>query len=140
MLEAKTISQGYAGLTMFDATQNIEENLLEMSEYIKNVNTGEVTYAVRDSVYNGIEIKKNQFMGIVNGKIVTSNETKLEACEIILKEMIDDRTEIVTIMHGSDVSDKEANELTDYIDNNFSVEIEVIDGGQDIYSYIITVE
>ncbi len=140
VLEAKTISQGYAGLTMFDATQNIEENLLEMSEYIKNVKTGEVTYAVRDSVYNGIEIKKNQFMGIVNGKIVTSNETKLEACEIILKEMIDDRTEIVTIMHGSDVSDKEANELTDYIDNNFSVEIEVIDGGQDIYSYIITVE
>lgn len=54
--------------------------------------------------------------------------------------MVDDRTEIVTIMHGSDVSEKEVNELTDYIDNNYSVEIEVIDGGQDIYSYIITVE
>ena len=140
VLEAKTISQGYAGLTMFDATQSIEENLEEMSEYIKNVKTGEVTYAVRDSVYNGIEIKKDQFMGIVDGKIVTSNEAKLEACERILKEMIDDRTEIVTIMHGSDVSEKEVNKLTDYIDNNYSVEIEVIDGGQDIYSYIITVE
>jgi DAK2 domain fusion protein YloV len=58
VLKAKTISQGYAALTMFDATQDIESNIAEMSDYIKNVKTGEVTYAIRDSVFNGIEIKK----------------------------------------------------------------------------------
>ncbi|MBN2541221.1 MAG: DAK2 domain-containing protein [Bacilli bacterium] len=140
VLEAKTISQGYAGLTMFDATQSIDENLEEMTDYICNVKTGEVTYAVRDSVYNGVEIKKDHFMGIVNGKILTSNETRLQTCEHILSEMVDDRTEIVTIMYGTDVTDDEVAELEDHLNERYSVEVEVIAGGQDIYSYILTVE
>lgn len=140
VLEAKTISQGYAGLTIFDATQSIEENLEEMTGYIKTVKTGEVTYAVRDSIYNGVEIKKDHFMGIVNGKILTSNETRLQTCEHILSEMVDDRTEIVTIMYGTDVTDDEVAELEDHLNDKYSVEVEVIAGGQDIYSYILTVE
>ncbi len=140
VLKAKTISQGYAGLTMFDATMDIDENLEEMNNYIQNVKTGEVTYAIRDSVYNGVEIKKDHFMGIFDGKIVTSNETRLQTCEHILREMIDKRTEIVTIMYGVDVDENEVSELETYLDDNFSVEVEIISGGQDIYSYIITVE
>lgn len=140
VLEAKTISQGYAGLTMFDATQDIEANLQEMNGYIKNVKTGEVTYAIRDSIYNGIEIKKNHFMGIFNGKIITSNETRIETCEHLLNAMVDEDTEIVTVMYGADVTDEEVKVLNDYTEKNFNVETEVIKGGQDIYSYIITVE
>lgn len=78
VLEAKTISQGYAGLTMFDATQSIEENLEEMSEYIKNVKTGEVTYAVRDSVYNGIEIKKTNLWVLLMGKSLLAMKQNLK--------------------------------------------------------------
>ena len=140
VLQAKTISQGYAGLTMFDATMDIEENLEEMNTYIQNVKTGEVTYAIRDSVYNGVEIKKDHFMGIYDGKIITSNETRLETCEHILREMIDDRTEIVTIMYGSDVTADEVSDVENFLNDKYSVEIETINGGQDIYSYIITVE
>ena len=140
VLQAKTISQGYAGLTMFDATQGIEENLEEMNDYINSVKTGEVTYAVRDSVYNGVEIKKDHFMGIYAGKIITSNETRLQTCEHILQEMIDDRTEIVTIMYGADVNEGEVTEIEEFLSKNYSVEVEVIAGGQDIYSYIMTVE
>jgi len=140
VLEAKTISQGYAGLTMFDATQSIDDNLNEMNQYIQNVHTGEVTYAIRDSVYNGVKIQKDHFMGIVNGKIITSNETRLHTCEHILKEMIEDRTEIVTIMYGADVTEEEVSELEAHLDEAYSVEVEVISGGQNIYSYIITVE
>lgn len=140
VLEAKTISQGYAGLTMFDATQSIDDNLDEMNQYIQNVHTGEVTYAIRDSVYNGVKIQKDHFMGIVNGKIITSNETRLHTCEHILKEMIEDRTEIVTIMYGADVTEEEVSELEAHLDEAYSVEVEVISGGQNIYSYIITVE
>ncbi|MBI9010275.1 MAG: DAK2 domain-containing protein [Tenericutes bacterium] len=140
VLAAKTISQGYAGLTMFDATLDIESNLEEMNEYIKNVKTGEVTYAIRDSVYNGIEIKKDHFMGILNGKIITSTETRVETCEHLLRDMIDSETEIVTVMYGADVTDKEVSDLEKYVAKTFEVEVEIINGGQNIYSYILTVE
>jgi len=140
VLKAKTISQGYAGLTMFDATLDIDENLQEMNNYIQNVKTGEVTYAIRDSIYSGVEIKKDHFMGIFDGKIITSNETRLQTCEHILKEMIDERTEIVTIMYGSDVDENEVEEVENFLSKNYSVEVEIISGGQDIYSYIMTVE
>lgn len=140
VLKAKTISQGYAGLTMFDATMDIDENLEEMNGYIDNVKSGEVTYAIRDTKYNGIEIKKDHYMGIVDGKIVSSNETRLETCEHILEEMVDEDTEIITIMYGSDVSEDEMDLLRAYIEDHFDIELEAINGGQEIYSYIITVE
>jgi DAK2 domain fusion protein YloV len=140
VLKAKTISQGYAGLTMFDATLDIESNLEEMNSYIENVKTGEVTYAIRDSKFNGIEIKKDHFMGIMNGKIITSTETRVETCEHLLRDMIDEDTEIVTVMYGSDITTEEVNELEKYVEKTFEVEVEIINGGQDIYSYIITVE
>lgn len=140
VLEAKTISQGYAGLTMFDATQSIDDNLDEMNQYIQNVHTGEVTYAIRDSVYNGVKIQKDHFMGIVNGKIITSNENRFQTCQHILREMINDRTEIVTLMYGAGVTEDEVSELEAHLEETYSVEVEVIDGGQNIYSYIITVE
>jgi dihydroxyacetone kinase-like predicted kinase len=140
VLKAKTISQGYAGLTMFDATLDINSNLEEMNEYIKNVKTGEVTYAIRDSVYNGLEIKKGHFMGILNGKIISSTETRTQTCEHLLKGMIDEDTEIITVMYGDDVTAEEVNDLEKYVADTFNVEVEIINGGQNIYSYIITVE
>jgi len=132
VMESKTISQGYAGLTMFDATQSIDDNLDEMNQYIQNVHTGEVTYAVRDSVYNGVKIKKDHFMGIVDGKIITSNETRFQTCQHILREMVDDRTEIVTLMYGEDVTEDEVSELETYLGDTYSVEVETIRGGQSI--------
>ncbi|MCK4551373.1 MAG: DAK2 domain-containing protein [Tenericutes bacterium] len=140
VLKAKTISQGYAALTMFDATQDIDANLDEMSEYIKNVKSGEVTYAIRDSVFNGIEIKKDHFMGIVNGDLITSNHTRLDTCEELLKNMVDEDSEIVTVMYGEDVTKEEVATLEEYVSKTFQVEVEVIRGDQKVYSYIITVE
>ena len=140
VLKAKTISQGYAALTMFDATLDIDSNLEEMSEYIKNVKSGEVTYAIRDSKINGLEIKKDHFMGIVDGKLITSNETRLETCEHLLRDMIDEDSEIVTVMYGEDVTEDEVAKLEKYVNETFHVEVEVIRGDQSIYSYIITAE
>lgn len=140
VLPAKTISQGYAALTMFDATQDIETNLNDMSSYMSNVKTGEVTYAIRQSVNNGKQINKDDFMGIYNGKIEVSLPNRLDATKELLKAMIDDRSEIVTLMVGKDVEESEVSEITNMIEEDFSVELEVIQGGQDIYSYIISVE
>lgn len=140
VLKAKTISQGYAGLTMFDATMDIDENLDEMTEYIEGVKSGEVTYAVRDTKFSGMEIKKDNFMGIYNGKITTSEETRVETAEALIKQMIDEDSEILTLMYGKDINKEELSNLQAYIEENFDIEVEAINGGQDIYSYIITVE
>ncbi len=140
VLKAKTIAQGYAALTMFDATQDIETNLADMGDYIQNVKTGEITYAIRDSKNNGVEIIKDDFMGIMDGKIIFSHKHRMEAAKELLKQMIDERSEIITIMFGKDVTEEEAEDLKQHAEDEFETEVEVINGGQNIYSYIISVE
>ena len=141
VLEAKTIAQGYASLTMFDANQELEENLKEMQELINNVKTGEVTYAVRDTDFKGVQIKKDEFIGIANGEIVTSNVERIETVCNLVEQLVDEDSEIVTIMYGETVTPKELEELSLKIDTHYpDVEVEVIEGNQDIYSYIIAVE
>ena len=140
VLPAKTIAQGYASLTMFDGTQSVDQNLKDMINHIKRVKTGEVTYAIRESVNKGQKIAKNDFMGIFNGEIVTSVKNRFDAIVSLFKSMIDNTSEIVTIMYGKDVNEDEIEEVKEVLENGYSVEVETIDGGQDIYSYIISVE
>lgn len=141
VLPAKTISQGYAALTMFDGTQDLDRNLEDMTEHMNHVKTGEVTYSIRDSVNNGIAIKKDDFMGIFDGEIVASLPSRAETVEKLLEAMIDGDSEIVTIMYGKDVDDPEIASLLEKTERaHRSLEIETIAGGQDIYSYIISVE
>ena len=140
VLPAKTIAQGYAALTMFDGTMDIDQNINDMSAHIKNVKTGEITYSIRDSVNNGVAIKKDDFMAIFDGTIVASVASRQEAAECLLDAMVDDSSEIVTIMFGKDVPAEEIDALVGKLADRSSVEVETIDGGQDIYSYIISVE
>jgi len=140
VLPAKTISQGYAALTMFDGTMDIDQNIRDMSKHIQNVKTGEITYAIRDSVNNGVEIKKDDFMGILDGEIVISTPNQKEAIVTLLEKMIDDDSEIVTIMYGKDAIKEEVDFIVKKLESDSHVEIETIDGGQDIYSYIVSVE
>ncbi|MFA5466230.1 MAG: DAK2 domain-containing protein [Candidatus Izemoplasmatales bacterium] len=140
VLPAKTIAQGYASLTMFDSTQDIDQNLDDMQGHLKNVKTGEVTYAIRQSTNNGLLIDKGDYMGIYDDKIVSSHKERYETVWSLLKSMVDDKAEIITIMVGLDVPDEETNRLEKSVRNEFGVEIEVIKGGQEIYSYIIAVE
>jgi hypothetical protein len=140
VLKATTVAQGYSALTMFDATEDIETNLGEMTSYIGNVKTGEVTYAIRDSKNNGLEIKKDDFMGLYNGKIVLTKPTRIETAIALVEEMVEERSEIITIMYGKDVEEDEVNQLVEAIEENHEVEVDLIKGGQEVYSYIISVE
>ncbi|MDZ4195850.1 MAG: hypothetical protein U1C51_01220, partial [Candidatus Izemoplasmatales bacterium] len=133
-------AQGYASLTMFDATQSVDQNLKDMTNHLKRVKTGEVTYAIRESVSKGNKIAKDDFMGIFNGEIVVSVKNRIEAIINLFKSMIDSNSEIVTIMYGKDVDNDEIEEVKEVLESGYSVEVETIDGGQDIYSYIISVE
>ncbi len=141
VLPAKTIAQGYASLTMFDSNQGLEENLKEMNDLIANVKTGEVTYAVRDTEINGVKIAKDEYMGIANGNIVCSHKERDLTVNHLVDSLIDEDAEIVTIMFGKGVEEKELEELGLYLDQKFpEIEVEFIDGNQDIYSFIIAVE
>jgi|LGVE01.1.fsa_nt_gb DAK2 domain fusion protein YloV len=141
VLPAKTIAQGYASLTMFDSNQELEQNITEMKELIANVKSGEVTYAVRDTEYKGITIKKDEFIGIANGEIITSNVKRVETICALVKELISEDSEIVTVMYGKDVLPEELETVMLCVDTHYpEVEIETIKGNQEIYSYIVAVE
>ena len=140
VLKAKTVAQGYSALTMFDATQQIENNINEMSEYLTKVKTGEVTFAIRDSKNNGVDIAKDDFMGIYDGKIIYSNPDRESTVKELISKMADSNSEIITIMYGKDVDKSEVDEIVEFINDEFGFEADIINGGQEIYSYIISLE
>ncbi len=141
VVPAKTIAQGYASLTMFDANQELEENLAEMQELIENVNSGEVTYAIRDTEYKGIKIKKDQFIGIANGDIVTAVDSRQDAVNNLIKELVHDDSEIITIMYGNEVDEEELEAVNLHLNSHYpDLEVELIEGNQAVYAYIIAVE
>ncbi len=141
VLPAKTIPQGYASLTMFDSNQSLEDTVEEMKELIDHVKTGEITYAVRDTQVNGMSIKKDDYIGLAEGDIVATHKDRFETAKALLEKIIDDESEIVTIMFGTSVDRKEADKLADFINETFSeVEVDIISGKQDIYAYLFAVE
>lgn len=141
VLRAKTIAQGYASLMAFDPQNDIEQNFDEMTEAIKHVRTGEVTYAVRDTEFKGVKIAVGDYMGISDGEIVVSVKERIEATKTLLEKIIDEDSEIVTIFYGANTTEEEVEILEEYIEElNEDVEVEPIEGNQDIYSYIIAVE
>ena len=140
VLKAKTIAQGYASLMVYDLNANVDENLEAMQEAVQNCHSGEVTYSIRDTEINGVTIKSGDFMGIADGKIVVSTTTCEDATKALLSNIVSEDSNIVTIFVGKDAQDDVA-QFEDLIHEiNEDIEIEVILGKQDIYSYIIAVE
>lgn len=141
VLKAKTIAQGYASLMAFDSQNELDQNFEDMSEAIANVQTGEVTYAVRDTEIKGVKIKAGDYMGICNGEIVVSVKERLDATLILLDKCINEESSIVTVFCGEGSTDDEVESIKEHCyELNEDVEVEVIEGNQDIYSYIIAVE
>ncbi|MCK5388796.1 MAG: DAK2 domain-containing protein, partial [Candidatus Izimaplasma sp.] len=141
VLPAKTIAQGYASLTMFDANAELAANVAEMEELIAHVKSGEVTYAVRDTEYKGIKIIKDEFIGIAQGEIITSNVERKDTVIALFDGLIDEESEIITVMYGKTVNKEELEQVMLYLEEHYSeVEVELVKGNQEIYSYIIAVE
>lgn len=141
VVATKTIPQGISAMLAFNSEASIDDNQTAMDEARKHVKTGQITYAVRDTQIDGITIEKDSFMGINEGKIVTTHKEKVEAVKLLLKELITDEDEILTILQGEDVEEEEVTELVDYIEATYEdIEVEVHNGNQPIYSYIFSVE
>ena len=141
VLKAKTIAQGYASLMTFDAEADMETNLAAMTEAVEHVKTGEVTYSIRDTEIGGVKITAGDFMGIANGEIIVSTKNQMDALKELLKPLIDEESQIVTFFCGKDASSEEVDLLEDLCKEfNSSIEVEIVEGKQDIYSYIVAVE
>jgi uncharacterized protein len=141
VVATKTIPQGISALLAFHPDEDLEANKNNMVEASSHVKTGQITYAVRDTQIDGIHIENGNFMGIADGKIVTSHKDRFEAVKELFKDLITEDDEILTILYGEDVEEAEVNQLVSFIEENYEdVEIEVHDGKQPIYSYIFSVE
>ncbi|WP_458110468.1 DAK2 domain-containing protein [Bacillus sp. PK6-013] len=141
VIPTKTVPQGMAALLAFNPALGADENEAAMLGAIGEVKSGQITYAVRDTNIDGIDIKKGDFMGILNGKIVETASDQLAAAKKLLAGMIDEDSEIVTVIKGEDAPEEEAEELAAFISETYEdVEVEVHDGKQPLYSYILAVE
>ena len=141
VIPTKTVPQGITALVNFIPDFSAEENKETMTAELANVKTGQVTYAVRDTEIDGKTIKQDDYMGIGDSGILSVGQDLKETTLEMLDEMIDEDSAIVSIYYGSDSSMENAEELSACIEEKYpDVEIEINDGGQPIYYYVISVE
>lgn len=141
VLPTKTIPQGIGALLEFDESYNVEENEENMIDAIQDVKTGLVTFATRDTTINHLEVKKDSFIGLDDETIVTTSNNKLQVVEQLLENIVDEEDEIVTIFYGEDVSKEEVEQLEEKFTTTYDeIELEIHEGNQPIYSFIIMVE
>ncbi|WP_273796714.1 DAK2 domain-containing protein [Bacillus sp. AGSP2] len=141
VIPAKTVPQGMSALLAFNPDQEAEANEANMLSAIQQVKSGQVTFSVRDTHIDGKDIKKGDFMGILNGTIIGTSENQLSAAKMLLSEMIGEDDEIVTILYGEDASQEEAEQLEAFLSEKYEeIEVEIHNGKQPLYSYIVSVE
>lgn len=141
VIPTKTIPQGVTALVNYIPDHSAEENKEQMMAEIENVKTGQVTYAVRDTEIDGKTIKQNDFMGIGDKSILSVGTDLMATTLEMVDAMVDEDSAIVSIYFGSDSDEDSANELAAAIEEKYpDVEVEVNDGGQPIYYYVISVE
>lgn len=141
VVHAKTIAQGMSAMLEFNPEADLAENQANMEGNLDMVKSGEVTNAVRDTTIDGQTIKKDDFMGIVDGKIVnTAADVKTAAIEMV-KQMLDEDSEIVTILYGVDGDKETAEAIKEAIlAVDDELDVQIYDGGQPVYPYLISVE
>lgn len=141
VLKTKSIAQGYSSLMAFDPTQELDDNIEEMTAIVENMRSAEITYAVRDTEINGVKIKNGEFIGITKGKILVSTPSRIKTAQKLLDDMINEDREIITIFHGVDAQEDEVLAVVEYAKKlNPDIEVDLINGKQEIYSFIIAVE
>src|SRR5690606_6429321 len=141
IIPTKTIPQGIASLFVFNEDVDFETNERVMANAINQVKSGQVTYAVRDTVVNDVMIKKGDYLSIFEKEIVATSTDSVQALEKLLKQMIDDESELVTIIYGEDVKEAEVETIECMLENGFSeLEYEIHEGNQPVYSFIVAVE
>lgn len=142
VLPTKTIPQGISALMAFDESNNFTDNRMEMTKAIERVSTGQVTFAARDSEYEGHNIKKGEVMAFNNGKLQFTERDVNKAAYKLAKKMTKNDTSYITVIYGADVTEEQAESLMQTLEARLGnkAEIMLVNGGQPVYYYIISIE
>lgn len=142
VIPSKTIPQGLVAAMMFNPSMDYQANVDEMSRALDSVRTGQVTFAIKDTSVDGVEVHKDEYIGIVDKKIVTSRQSKVEAAEELVSRMVDELTSIITVLIGEDVTAEENKEFAKFLHDKYGqdIDIDIKQGDQPVYSFIIGIE
>ena len=142
VLQTRTIPQGVSAMMNYDPDGDFKTNRAAMTEAIDRVGSGQITFAVRDSEYDGHKIKQGDILAMDNGKIVFTEKSLDKALVKLTKLLMTSASSYITVLYGSDVTDEDANAAYEHLRSKVSsdVEIVLINGGQPVYYYIISVE
>jgi len=141
VVPTKTIPQGIAAMLAFNDQRDLETNAHAMETAAKHVKTGEVTRATRSVEFNGIKVEQGEIIGLLNDELTTAGSTVDEVVWLLLNQMDVENLEIVTLYHGNGLKAETAVTLGDAIREKYPhLEVEVVDGGQPHYDYIISAE
>jgi len=141
VIPTKTIPQGVSAMLAFNEDNSIEENVNDMTAAINTVKTGQVTYAVRDTSMNGLDIKKDDIIALHDKDIVNHGSGIEEQTLELIKKMVDEDNFLITIFYGEMIDEKAAKNLKDKVEEIAEqCDIEIVYGGQPLYYYIISVE
>lgn len=142
VLPSRTIPQGISAIMAFDESNNFTDNRMEMTKAIQRVSTGQITFAARDSEYEGHNIKKGEIMAFNNGKLQFAEKDVNKAAFKLTKKMSKNDTAYITVIYGADVTEEQAESLMALLEEKFGnkTEIMLVNGGQPVYYYIISIE
>ena len=141
VMETKSVQAGLSAVGMFNKQGEVDEVISGLQDVIDNVDASSVTYAIKDTVYEGVEVKEGDFIAIAHKGIVASGKDRKKVVfELLDKLFENDEKELITLIVGEDKDDEEVSEIEKYISEHSDLECEVIDGGQPVYSYLIGLE
>lgn len=141
VIPTKNTPQGFTALVNFNADASVEENEQALMESLTMVKSGQVTFAVRDTVMNDVEVKEGNIIGIAEGKLMDAGDSVDEITTSLVEKLVDEDSAIITLFYGEDVTEEDANNLRDELEEKFEdLDIELYYGGQPLYYYLISVE
>lgn len=141
VIPTKNTPQGFTALVNFNADASVDENEQALMESLTMVKSGQVTFAVRDTVMNDVEVKEGNIIGIAESKLMDAGDSVDEITTSLVEKLVDEDSAIITLFYGEDVTEEDANNLRDELEEKFEdLDIELYYGGQPLYYYLISVE
>ena len=141
VIETKSIQAGLSAIGMLNAQGEPEDIVKDLNEVISNVDASSITYAIKDTTFEGVEVKQGDYMAIANKGIVAAGKDRVDVLKKLLDSLLKDTDKfLLTLIYGEDIKEDEVKLIQDYIEANYEVECEIIDGGQPVYSYLIGLE
>ena len=141
VLPTKSIPQGITAITAFNQETDLDENISSMSEAIKEVVTGSITYAVRDTEVDGKSIKEGNILGIVEGKISEVGNDAYDTCNLVISKMVQKENELITLFYGKDCDETKVKKLVDSLEEKYpDFDIQCYNGMQPLYYFIVSAE